>query len=79
MLFLSSIYILGLCIMHQPLYLGKYRPSTNMSKVGIDPNNNSCIQRFSCFEIPILYEYVIGITNLIASGGFFNTAIGLYY
>ena len=40
---------------------------------GIDPNNNSSIQRFSYVDIPINYQYLIGVTMLIPIDRFFDT------
>ena len=60
-------------------YLGRNRPSINMVKNGIDPNNTSSKQRFSHLDIPTKYQYLIGITTWILMGGFFDTIIDVDY
>ena len=46
-----------------------------MAENGIDPNDKLGIQRFSHFDVSIIYQYLIGSTNLIPILRFFNTYI----
>ena len=50
-----------------------------MLKNGIDPNNDSGIQRCSHFDTPTKYQYLTGITILIPMGRFFHTIIDVDY
>ena len=45
----------------------------------IDPNNNSDMQRFSHFGISVKCQHLIGITNLLPMGKFFDTFINVDY
>jgi hypothetical protein len=54
-------------------------PSINMVWNGINPNNNSGIQRFSHLDIPTKYQCLIGITILIPTGRFFDSIIDVHY
>ena len=42
---------------------------------GIDPNNNSSIERFSHLDMPIKNTYLTGITVFIPTHGFFDTIV----
>lgn len=44
--------------------LGQNHPSINTISNGIDPTNNSCVHKFSHFDNPTKYQYLIGITNV---------------
>lgn len=39
-------------------------PLINMFQNGMDPHNNSCLQRFSHLDTPIIYQYFTSITIL---------------
>jgi hypothetical protein len=60
--------------MQEPSYLGRIVLLSiwNMEN-GIDPNNQSGIQRFSYLDIPTKYLYFTIITILIPTGRFFDT------
>ena len=45
-----------------------YHFRINMFQNGIDPNNNTGVQRFSHLDIHTQYQYLIGATILISTG-----------
>ena len=55
------------------------RPSFNMFWNVIDQHNYLGIGRFSHLDIPIKYQNLTGITNMISIGSFFDTIIGVDY
>jgi hypothetical protein len=46
---------------------------------GIDPTNNSDIQRYCHLDIPTEYQYLTRVTVLILVGRFLNTIIDVDY
>jgi hypothetical protein len=46
-----------------------------MVQSGIDPKNNSGIQRYSHLDIPTKYQYLTGITILIHMSRFTDTIL----
>ena len=56
-----------------------YHPCINMLKKGIDPNNNSGIQRFSHFHLPTKYQCMTDVTNVIPLNRFFTATVVVDY